>query len=325
MLIPFFSNYKENIDDPDVGRFDEFEKRGKDLFEITTDPLKSDYFLLPFGYSFDAEYKSVINDFFEKACQFSKKILVFYNADDDTPINHKNILVFRTSLNKSIKPTHEYSLPGWSVDFINYFPNKTFYTINDTEKPSVAYCGYIDKEKKGVKTLVKNIIRPTKKTYEDIAKSIRGDACRNLLKNNKVKTNFIIRNGFWAAGIEDKAMAREEYASNMFQSIYAIATRGGGNFSYRLYEIISCGRIPIFINTDSVLPFENSINWKKHVVWVENNEIHKIDEILLNFHNSKTKEQLIELQKQNRILYETKISPHGFFKELKYQLNNGNL
>lgn len=102
----------------------------------------------------------------------------------------------------------------------------------------------------------------------------------------------------------------------MIDSLYGIATRGGGNFSYRLYELLSCGRIPVFIDTDSVLPFDTLIDWKKHVVWVEKQKLSSIDRILLEFHRSKTPEELKQIQINNRRLYEDHISPIGFHKTL---------
>jgi hypothetical protein len=324
VLWPFWPAKELANSDPDVGRFKEYIEKGNEIFELTETLIQADIAVYPQEFTNNEEcYKHLISIAAEVK-QVGKKLLVYYNSDDDASIELDNCLLFRTSFYKSKQKKYEFAFPGWSVDFINYFPDKTFYTITDTSKPSVAYCGYINDEKKGLKTLVKSILRPTKKTYEDIAKAIRGGACRNLQRNNKVKTNFIIRNGFWAAGIEDKAAARKEYATNMFQSLYAIATRGGGNFSYRFYEILSCGRIPIFINTDAVLPYDTMIDWKKHVVWVEQDELNKIDEKLLSFHNSRSNAELIALQKSNRNLYEEFISPVGFHTKLKEFININN-
>ena len=64
-----------------------------------------------------------------------------------------------------------------------------------------------------------------------------------------------------------------EFYENMVSSDYIVCVRGGGNFSVRLYETLAMGRIPIFINTDCLLPLNKSIDWKKHVVWIEREDI----------------------------------------------------
>ena len=68
--------------------------------------------------------------------------------------------------------------------------------------------------------------------------------------------------------------------------------RGGGNYSLRLYETLCLGRIPLFINTDCVLPFENNIDWKELCLWVDENDLDRIGEIVLDFHSSISKKSL---------------------------------
>ncbi|HRD40586.1 MAG TPA: exostosin, partial [Bacteroidia bacterium] len=59
------------------------------------------------------------------------------------------------------------------------------------------------------------------------------------------------------------------------------------------------------------------INWKEHMVWVNDTDINSIGEILLDFHNKISPEAFIELQIRNRKLYEDWLSPLGYFSHLK--------
>lgn len=324
MLIPFLGIYPEAINDPDKGRFDELRENGKELFELVNDPKESDYFLLPFGYSFDEDQQKVINAFIAKAKDHQKKTLIFYNSDDDSEIKGSDIIVFRTSFNASTKFKYEYALPGWSLDFKNYMKDGAVFYLQKEDKPTVSYCGYIDHLHESLFWKIKRTVTRNP-DHESKAKATRGKAVRVLSRNKEITGNFIIRNGFWAAGMNDKLQARKEYATNMINSIYAIVTRGGGNFSYRLYEVLSCGRIPLFINTDSVLPFEEDIKWKYHMVWLDVKDGDKIDEVLLDFHKRTTNDELKTIQISNRKLYEEKLSPYGFFKYLKLKLANKEL
>lgn len=320
LLIPFLGDYPVGSDDPDVGRFEELKQNGSLFYALSDEPKEAHFFLLPFGYSFQEEHQTIIKAFLKKAEQHAKKTLLFYNSDDDQSINHHNVLVYRTSLNKSSKKPYEYALPGWSLDFRFHYKEQRVVALEPGGLPGVSYCGYINTETKSLKSYVKKILGLARDTNETKAKELRGKVCRVLQSNKRIKTDFIIRLGFWAQGINNKQQARLEYVNNLMHSVYAIAARGGGNFSYRFYEILSCGRIPLFINTDSVLPFEQEIDYKKHLMWVEEKEIKRCDKLLLEFHQHHTAEELKALQLANRELYETHLSPLGFFKSLHRHL-----
>jgi hypothetical protein len=74
------------------------------------------------------------------------------------------------------------------------------------------------------------------------------------------------------------------------------------------------GRIPIFINTDCLLPLANRIDWKNNCVWVENNDKEKIAEKVVEFHQQHTKESLYQLMEENRELWESRMRIGSFFK-----------
>ena len=98
---------------------------------------------------------------------------------------------------------------------------------------------------------------------------------------------------------------------------YALVTRGEGNFSYRLYEVLSCGKIPLFVDTDCVLPYDGIIDWRKYCVWVDEEEIDMIGERIVEFHERITPARFVELQGEIRRLYEEWVSPVGFFRNLR--------
>ena len=73
---------------------------------------------------------------------------------------------------------------------------------------------------------------------------------------------------------------------------------------------------PIFVNTDCILPFDDIIEWKKHVIWIEKNEILDINSIILEFHNGLTQDLFTNLQNENRQIWEHYFSFAGFIQEL---------
>ena len=105
----------------------------------------------------------------------------------------------------------------------------------------------------------------------------------------------------------------------MENNIFIFCMRGAGNFSYRFYETLMMGRIPIFIDTDCVLPFEESINLSDVGLFFKDADIKagKINleqEILKYIENNKNR--LTDIQKQNRLLWEKVYSPTGFLNTL---------
>ena len=74
------------------------------------------------------------------------------------------------------------------------------------------------------------------------------------------------------------------------------------------------GRIPVFVNTDCLLPLENQINWQNHCVWVESNDSKTIIERIQSFHRKLPESDFKKLQYSNRKLWVDKLTFHGFFK-----------
>ena len=318
MLYPFWGNPEDDITNPDYGRFDSYVQAGKNIFEIVAEPSEAAAFLLPFEFSFDTESLIQVKHLDNLAKQYNKKIITFYNSDFDKALPIANAIIFRTSFYKSKKKPNEYAIPGWSANFLTSETKNLLPALVKPKDPVISYCGYIDyitlKQRFHWWRIYKKVMRKTEKMQE-IGPILRGKAIRTLLKDKRIKTNFIIRNGFWAAGM-DKKTARNEYIKNMMNADYALVVRGAGNFSYRLYEALSLGKIPVFIDTDCVLPFDNFIDWKKYVVWINENEISNISQKLIEFHNRLSTKEYNELKLNCRKLYEEWICPLAFFSNI---------
>jgi predicted O-methyltransferase YrrM len=208
-----------------------------------------------------------------------KPILAFYNDDNDSPISSDlppNLFVLRTSINKSKQTLNEFALPAWSADF-----NQAYIRKKST-KPVVSFCGAL-------------------------THPVRKSCINNIEVEKKIKTNFIIRSAFWGGNIHDKRL-RREYIENITDSDLVLCCRGAGNFSFRLYEALSLGRIPIIVDTDKLLPCDNVIDWDKFIVTTPQTILKDI----LEWWNKITLKEYMELQQYSRHIYETYINPAGF-------------
>lgn len=203
-----------------------------------------------------------------------KPILAFYNDDDSTTFDlPKNVTLYRTSLYASRKVYNEFALPTVSPD---YFRGEYLHN----PKLSVGYCGHLGHGRL---------------------------AYLNMLYESSIKTDFILRKGFWAPGV-DRLVARKEYFENISNNIFTLCHRGAGNFSYRFYETLMMGRIPVLIDTDCVFP----IDIKTTCVYCKPS-----DNVVNKIHEFYSTQDLLEVQKNNRLIWETKLSPWGWLRTLK--------
>jgi hypothetical protein len=286
MMLPFWEHKRDDTD-PDAPRFDKYITDGKEFFEVVNSVEEADvavYPAIPKGRMF--------KDFQRNAK--SKPVIAFFNSDSDEKLEYgDNTYIFRTSFYKSSQRQNEFALPGWSADF------GVFGLRQWKEKPTISFCGQVS------------------------TPAIRNVSLNILECSDQVDVVFVRRNAFcagWLATGRDKEFGirmKEEYIDNISQGDYVLCVRGGGNFSYRIYETMMCGRIPLLIDTDCVLPYDFFIDWKNLFPVVNQNEVNKIPQKLLEFHSKFSNYDAFEQQqKLIRKLWEEYISPTGFFKNI---------
>ncbi len=315
LLYPFWGECDSGQEHIDHGRFDEFTDIGNKLFSLVSMD-EADVFVLPSEWPEDDHYPEA-NGLFEKASDLKKQVLIFFNNDSDKKIPVENAIIFRTSFYFSKRMSNEFSLPAWNIDFLNYLPSKKLLIREKSDVPTISYCGYVDYYKVLDKSFAYHIARSILYGSEtNPGKPLRGKAVRILKNSHKVNSNFIIRLKTLNYNDSSSETTRLEYFQNILNSDYALVIRGKGNFSYRLYEVLSCGRIPVFVNTECVLPFEDIIDWKKYMVWVEADEINAIADKVAEFHAALSEDEFQQLQISIRKLYKEWISPIGFYSNM---------
>ena len=116
---------------------------------------------------------------------------------------------------------------------------------------------------------------------------------------------------------------RNEFINNIISSDYTLCFRGSGNYSLRFYETLCLGRIPLFIDTDCKLPFQNEIDWKSLCLWVNVENLENICEIIIDYHNSISEKKFIEKQLYCREVWVKYLSKEVFFGEQFYNYLSG--
>lgn len=346
MLYPFWGKNEEDPRDPSAGRFDRYMEMGKHFFHLSS-LEEADLVVFPSDWGNVIKYADFLKkaeEFIERANQFGKPVVIFFWSDSDQSIEYKNTFVFRTSLYRSRRRSWEFAQPAWSEDIITKYFSGKLPLRRKSKKPVIGFCGYpgpgynfVDKKitsrfkfyvKSSAKKILDTLIRSSfpKESSEQLQEvknnpSVRAKALMILEKSKLIKTNFIIRSEFLAGSLLPSGkldyskfqIARKEFIKNILDSDYILAARGGGNFSYRFYETLCCGRIPIFIDTDCVLPYHSDIEWKNFCIWIDEKDIQYIDEKVADFHSSVSDKQFLEIQMECRKIWEKYLSPEGFF------------
>ncbi|WP_179315810.1 exostosin domain-containing protein [Winogradskyella undariae] len=210
-------------------------------------------------------------------------------------------------------------------------------TINLRTKQSLPVVGFCGHAHMGLKMRFKEIYKDFKenvsrvkdgffrKDYEPLFASAyqRAKLLQALEADEEVATNFIYRTQYRAGAlnIEERERTTKEYYENINQSDYVLCIRGAGNFSVRLYETLMMGRIPVFLNTDCMLPFEQQIDWKSYVVWVEWKDRYNLAQKIKNFHDALSVEDFKNLQYCNRSLWKNQLSVGGMLNIVSHYNN----
>lgn len=332
ILYPFWGEVPEKNLWANDRRFDRYLECGRNLFKTVASPEEADFCVLPADWKFyvrtGTESRAV--EFAATMRKYQKSVLIFLREDIDEEIPIDNAIVFRTSIYRSTRRPREFALPAWTGDFTAVYLGGELPVRAKQEKPTIGFCGFVY-DQTGLNVLKSSIRRNltnaasllglTDKRFDHLV--FRRKLLDRLARDTRLHTDFILRKGWYAADIRKEKgdgldpgviqRARVEYIRNLIRSDYGIAVRGAGNYSFRFYEILSLGRIPLFIDTDCVLPYDAEIDWRQYCIWIDANDISSISDIVLEFHNRLSPSAFIDLQHECRRVYLDWVSPEGFF------------
>ena len=231
-------------------------------------------FVVSSSFKFGIVNKKEIQKSLDKYRDFQKTVIVFLCSDYSGLLNvPKNVLLFRTSIYKSIKQHNEFLLPYIWESF-----DEPFKELPKTIKPIIGFCGNV-KNNSGYR-----------------------QSCINRLESEpKIKTNFIGRDGFWGGKPNDKEFSLE-FKKNILDSHFTLSNRGKGNFSIRFYQVLSLGRIPALIDTDMVFPFEDEIDWDKIIIKTKTEKA--LIKKITSWWETKSDTEIIEIEKKCKEVFD---------------------
>lgn len=296
-------------------------------FILTKSLSEADLAIFPVDIvSFLKNDKNVIfKNWISKVSEYNIPIWVYAAGDLGFSLKNKNVTTFRLGGFNSILSSSSCIMPSFVSDPYEKILKNGFFSLSKKAKPSIGFVGnanssFFKLSKEFTLYLRRRIIDLTVKYTEDYHPFYPVGNKRykllNKIKNaSEIESNFIFRNKYRARekGLGSQEKTTLEFFENIQNNIYTFCLRGNGNFSVRFYETLMMGRIPLLIDTDVRLPLADYIDWNKHCVIVSEKSIVKD---LVHFHESKTEEELKEIQENNRKLMLERLNRIDFFIQI---------
>ena len=226
--------------------------------------------------------------FLKNAYELAKnenKRLVHLCTGDVPPVilpNDKQIIVLNTSILWTPQmPINQYIIPPPDIiDKYSHFLEKTELSI-----------GFVGQKNNG-----------------------REKICQ-YFSDSGLTTNFILRDSYI---FKLQCNQKKEFEDNMNENLFTLCYRGRGNFSVRFYETLMRGRIPIQINSSSIFPYEDEIDYSEIGIFIEEEDLGKVDleKLVKKYYYSKSVDELLQIQKNNRRIYEEYFHPDVYFSQI---------
>ncbi len=118
-------------------------------------------------------------------------------------------------------------------------------------------------------------------------------------------------------GGTDKAW--RSMTSMMSQSRFCLAPRGYAPTSFRLYEAMALGSVPVYISDEFITPFDGELDWSEFCVFCKPEEIEQLPQHLKNIPESWRQKALTRLKE----LYTSHFSLRGTCQQIARRLTGG--
>jgi hypothetical protein len=145
-----------------------------------------------------------------------------------------------------------------------------------------------------------------------IARLVRKKIINEVRKAKNLQTSLIERKrDFFTLPVEERNRQRAEYIKNIEDNAYILVIRGDDNGCYQLWEVMSAGRIPVFIDTNRSLPELRGMKWEDFCVIVPFSEVHRIGDYIQAFHDQLSDDDFAEVCRKSRAAFD-QLLPHNF-------------
>lgn len=301
------------------------------LFVLTENIDDADFVVLTHSLNFyhDNNLSDKIPAFVEEARRANKIGWAYSSGDYGFKFSARNVYYFRTSAYESRLNEFDVIMPDWTKDpYNNDFLNLQFAPCAYKPVPRVGFCGQSsNKFGELLKTVYQLNVHNLKsrlalhglEANKQFYSALHRKRILDKFKKSRLLDCRFIEREQYRAGIGRRAdkfahRTTREYYDNIFNNLYTVAIRGGGNFSRRFFDVCAVGRIPIFVNCDSPIPFKEKLAAKNLLVEIDPNDC-DFDRKILNYHRS-IERDAAHLQSEMRRFWQEHYTKSGFYKQI---------
>jgi len=253
-------------------------------------------------------------------------VLVFVDGDDHVPSPADNAVVFRTSLDRRRRGPRDVALPAWIPDPGAQPPRP------HNGRAVVGFCGQaypLDLDRRKIAKRAKFYARVAltrlgvvERLGKHPAFAQRPRVVRALARASEVDPRVTLRSSMTRLDLDTPTEHRlhAEYLRSLAESDYVLAARGEGNYSFRLYEALAAGRVPLYLDTEAVLPLESVVPWRDLCVVVPQRDARRVGSIAAAAHARTSSDDFVLRQAACRSAWERWLSMDGFFRTVHEQL-----
>jgi len=254
-----------------------------------------------------------------------KPIIIDATSDSDVLLDIPSANILRCGLYKSLKKPFETECPYWSNDRTKQRLDKLAIRPKGS-KPVVGFCGTtasIGKLANLSKDLIPSAITKTvlgqgklarqtdPRIVEGMSLQLRESAIQLLAGDRQIETAFEVTNNHKSYYFKDetnKIALENLFITSTECADYVLCIRGSGNYSGRFYMALNAGRIPVVIDTDVVIPYEDRLA----IIKIPVEATAHIGEIILEHFHRTSDAELRAMKRQNRWAYHQFLAPEKF-------------
>lgn len=303
----------------------------KNYFELVDAIDGADYVLIPHDYwRLKKKRPDLLRAMIQDAQAHQKPLLIDAASDQSGVVNVPNARVMRINQYRFEPRSYEITMPVSCEDLLEVYQKGTLTLREKHEIPTVGFVGWAELSlKQRLRSLLKELpirfLGLLDHRYRAKEKGVfwRERVVRAFLSSRAVATNFIIRSsysGHTETASGELAKIRTEYVDNLVANDYALVVRGDANIATRFYEILSVGRIPVFIDTECMLPLSDRIDYRSFCVFIDHTEVARAPEILAAFHEGLDPQEFKQMQQRARDAYERYLRYDAFSPYLAQEL-----
>lgn len=264
-----------------------------------------------------------------EAEKYSKKLIIDATSDSEVFLDIPTAKILRCGLYKSLQRSFEIECPFWS-NFRTKNSLDSLTISNKGRRPKIGFCGTISSIGKVSqmakrilpKTIAKSLLAQGKRSRnldirlrEGMSLKLRTSAIALLSKDRRIESYFDITSptkSYYHKNVSNKIELEKLFVNNISHCDYTLCVRGTGNYSGRFYMTLNAGRIPVVVDTDVVIPFED----KLHLVKVPAKSIEDIGDYIMEHFETTSESELKAMKQENRYVFERFIVPERFFPNL---------